>query len=276
MSENVGEGLAPFRWNDAIMTFEGQEETMMRKVQTSWLPLGVAFLMVAVLGVMGCAAPQEPAEETTAAAEEPAAEEEVEFLYVQHADGVTLQEGVLTLEGIGDTVLYFSDRPHRVVGRETLEEFLADWAEGEGSFAEVPPNAVLTAKQVDELRDLVVVLKDPVLTDGTLVYQVEVLDGPDAGSADFAALFIDVISVGHPAVGPTSPRGAARRTARRTTRRMLRREEAYEDAYGDDEQYYDDSSELEERLRELDDLLAQGLITEEDYEREKDELLRQY
>lgn len=241
--------------------------------------------MVAVLGVMGCAAPQEPAEEATSAAEEPAAEEpaaeqEVEFLYVQHAEGVTLQEGVLTLEGIGDTVLYFSDRPHRIVGRETLEEFLAAWTEGEESFAEVPPNAVLTARQVDELRDLVVVLKDPVLTDGTLVYQVEVLDGPDAGSADFAALFIDVISVGHPAVGPTSPRGAARRTARRTTRRVYRRQQYLDESsdYDDSDDYgdYDDDSELEERLRELDDLLDQGLITQEDYDREKEELLRQY
>ena len=258
---------------------------MFNTKDVSWLPGVASVLVVAVLGVMGCAAPEKTteeeaeemaADETAMAVEEEAAEEMVEYLFVQHAEGVTLEEGVLTLEGIGDTVLYFSDRPHRIVGRESLEEFLGDWTEGEESLADVPPNAVLTVKQENELRDLTVVLKDPVLTEGTLVYQVEVLDGPDAGSADFAALFIDVISVGHPAVGPTSPRGAARRTARRTTRRMLRREEAYDDAYGDDEQYYDDSSELEERLRELDDLLAQGLITEEDYEREKDELLRQY
>ena len=102
-------------------------------------------------------------------------------------------EGVLTLGGIGEDVLYFSDRPHRIVGRETLEKFLDAWDEGADSFEQTPPNAVLTVKQEDELRDLTVVLKNPVLTDGNLAYGVEVLDGPDAGSGEFAALFIDVI-----------------------------------------------------------------------------------
>ena len=37
---------------------------------------------------------------------------------------------------------------------------------------------------------------------------------------------------------------------------------------------YDEPSALEERLRELEDLLDQGLITQEDYDREKEELLR--
>jgi hypothetical protein len=242
-------------------------------------------LIVIFLGVMGCAAPEQTADEATeevaaVAAEEEADVEMVEYLFVQHAEGVTLQEGVLTLEGVGDEILYFSDRPHRIVGRETLEKFLEAWHEGEESFAEVPPNAVLTVKQEDELRDLTVVLKDPVLTEGNLAYQVEVLDGPDAGSGEFAALFIDVI--GAPMIGPTSVRGVARRTARRTTRRVNRRQDYLDDEYyeessdHDDEGPYDNDSELEERLRELDDLLDQGLITQEDYDREKEEVLREY
>ena len=101
------------------------------------------------------------------------------------------------------------------------------------------------------------------------------------GSGEFAALFIDVI--GAPLVGPTSVRGVARRTARRTTRRVNRRQdylddEYYEESadYDDGDDYYDESSELEEQLRKLDDLLQQGLITQEDYDREKEELLREY
>jgi hypothetical protein len=206
----------------------------------------------------------------------------VEYLFVQHAEGVTLAEGVLTLEGIGEDVLYFSDRPHRIVGRITLEDFLGSWDEGEESFAEVPPNAVLTVKQENELRDLTVVLKDPVLTEGTLVYQVEVLDGPESGSGDFAALFIDVI--GNPVTGPMGTvRRTSRRTARRTARRVDRRQDYYDEAQDqddgqdyDDSQTYDESSELEKRLRELDELLDQGLITQEDYDREKKELLDRY
>ena len=262
----------------------------MSRNKLSWSLTVAASSLVAVLGLGGCAAPQEPteepAEETAAVAtEEEGAVEEVEYLFVQHAEGVTLAEGVLTLEGIGEDVLYFSDRPHRIVGRVTLEDFLGSWHEGEESFGEVPPNAVLTVKQENELRDLTVVLKAPELTERTLVYQVEVLDGPDAGSGAFAALFIDVI--GDPISGPRGEvRRTARRTSRRTARRVNRREERREDYYDESQDYddqgpydndsYDESSELEERLRELDDLLDQGLITQEDYEREKDELLRQY
>ena len=253
-----------------------------------WVAALAVTLGFGVLGVIGCATPQEQAEETAEEAtamaiEEEAAVEEVEYLFVQHAESVTLAEGVLTLGGIGEDVLYFSDRPHRIVGRVPLEDFLGSWTEGEESFAEVPPNAVLTVKQEDELRDLTVVLKEPVLTEQTLVYQVEVLDGPDAGSGAFAALFIDVI--GDPISGPRGEvRRTARRTSRRTARRVDRRQDYYDESqdenYDDEGPYADDSddasSELEERLRELNDLLEQGLITQEDYDREKEELLRQY
>ena len=194
------------------------------------LVLAVTIAAVLVLGLWAASAyatPQTEEETTTEGGEEATGEEtvEVELLFVQHAEGVTLEGGVLTLKGIGEEVLYFSDRPHRIVGHEGLEDFLATWDEGEGSFKDIPPNAVLTVRKEDELRDVVVVLKSPVLADGNLVYQVEVLDGPESGSGDFAALFIDVVNVGRPMVGPTSPRGAARRTARRTARRVDRRQD---------------------------------------------------
>jgi hypothetical protein len=245
---------------------------------TIWRTLSVV-LVAGILVASGCAAPEKAPEEPSepVAAETPAAGAEtevemVEYLFVQHAEGAKLEAGVLTLEGVGHDILYFSDRPHRIVGRETLAEFLAAWTEGEESFEEIPPNAVLTTKQGDELRNLTVVLMNPVFSDGTLAYDVEVLDGPETGSGGFAALFIDVI--GAPMIGPTSVRGVARRTARRTTRRVNRRDEYMEEAgddYGDD--YYGGGGTVEEQLRELDDLLDQGLITQEDYDREKDEIL---
>lgn len=255
----------------------------MRRKTEAFLGMAVAVvLMVGVVVAIGCAAPERSAEET-ATAEAQAVVEEVEYLFVQHAEGVTLEEGVLTLDGVGEDLLYFSDRPHRIVGRVSLEDFLGSWDEGEESFDEIPPNAVLTVKQEDELRDLTVVLKGPVLTERSLAYQVEVLDGPDAGSGDFAALFIDVI--GDPVTGPRGEvrrqnRRVSRRTARRTARRVEGRDDYYEETQDYDEGPYaegsdDSSSDLEERLRELDDLLDQGLITQEDYDREKEELLRQ-
>ena len=115
----------------------------------------------------------------------------VEYLFAQHSERVTLQDGILTLYEIGEDVLYFSDRPHRIVGRETLVNFLEVWDEGKESFATIPPNAVLTVKQDDHLADLTVILKNPVLSGRDLVYEVEVLDGPESGSGNQAALFID-------------------------------------------------------------------------------------
>jgi hypothetical protein len=115
----------------------------------------------------------------------------VEYLFVQHAESVTLKDGLLTLEGIGDDVLYFSDRPHRIVGRKPVEWFVEAWDEGEDSFATNPPNAVLTVKKDQELVDLTLVLDHPVLTERTLVYTVEMLDGPESGTGAHAALFID-------------------------------------------------------------------------------------
>ena len=119
----------------------------------------------------------------------------------------------------------------------------------EESFAEVPPNAVLTVKQEEELRDLTVVLMSPVLTEGTLAYTVEVLDGPEAGSGALAALFIDVI--GDPISGPRGEmRRTARRTSRRTARRVDRRQDYYDEKQDDDDDGpYNESSDLEERAQ---------------------------
>jgi hypothetical protein len=185
---------------------------MRNKNESSWGMKVAAVLVMGVVVVTGCATPEQSTEEPAAvAAQEEAVDEMVEYLFVQHAEGVALKEGVLTLEGVGDDVLYFSDRPHRVVGRETIEEFLESWDQGDESFAEIPPNAVLTVKQKNELRDLTVVLTDPVLTDRTLVYQVEVLDGPESGTGDFAA------------APHIPPHGAANGTPRGPAPGLLRR-----------------------------------------------------
>lgn len=131
----------------------------------------------------------------------------IELLFVQHAAVATLEDGKLTLDGIGSSVLYFSDRPARIVGRESLAEFLDAWDQGDPSFALVPPNAVLTVVRHHEPLDLVVVLKDPVLNGDTLVYTVDVLDGPSSGSAEEAALFIDAFGVRPGRGSPGSPGG---------------------------------------------------------------------
>ena len=58
-----------------------------------------------------------------------------DFLFVQKATGATLN-GTLTLTGIADMTTYFADRPERVAGRTSTEDFLALF-EPSGTFSKV-------------------------------------------------------------------------------------------------------------------------------------------
>ena len=175
------------------------------------------------------AAAENVATEAVAADDQATKEEMVEFLFVQYAESVTLSEGVLTLKGVMPDTLYFSDRPHRIVGRVTSEKFVKSWDEGEGSFSEIPPNAVLAVMAKPVPLDLVAVLKNPVLEGDTLTYQVEVLDGPDSGVGEASALFIDTF--GFPLLEDIGD------SARETVDRIDRRVTDYGDSYDND---YDD------------------------------------
>jgi hypothetical protein len=130
----------------------------------------------------------------------------VELLFVQHANSVVLENGQLILEGISRDVLYFSDRPERIVGREPVEVFVDAWDDGEESFEVIPPNAILTVVTDGKPLDLAVVLKNPVLSGYSMIYDVEVLVGPDSGRGGKAALFIDAFGMelgrpGRPGLG---------------------------------------------------------------------------
>jgi len=139
---------------------------------------------------------------------------EIQALFVQTAKSVVFENGRLTLNGLAPTTLYFSDRPDRVVGHITSDEFLDAWDEGEDNFADDPPNAALSvfSHDGDEIHDIVVVLKDPALNGDVMTYNVEVLDGEMPASGGPSSLFIDVI--GRP-LTPVSVAGARRRRRRR-------------------------------------------------------------
>jgi hypothetical protein len=73
-------------------------------------------------------------------------------------------------------------------------------------------------------KDTVVVLKNPRLDKGDLLYTVDVVEGDASAEGQMCSLFIDTIGM------PLTPRSYAgrarrvvRRTARRTTRRVVRR-----------------------------------------------------
>jgi hypothetical protein len=145
---------------------------------------------------------------------------EIEALYVQSARGMAYDDGELTLQGITPTTILFSDRPDRITGHIPSEEFLNSWGEGDDSFADVPPNAVLSIFTEDEIHDVVVVLSNPALDGDQWSYSVDILDGEMPASGGASSLFIDMI--GRP-LTPVSVAGVHRRGRRRGRRRARRR-----------------------------------------------------
>jgi hypothetical protein len=127
----------------------------------------------------------------------------IEAMFVQTAHGMRYSGGRLTLVGLSRSTLYFADRPQRVVGHLHSRLFIELWGSGVHSFADDPPNAVLSfiephASTHDPAvpEDVVLVLRSPKLADDELTYYVEVLDGGLPDRSGGCVLFID--SFGRP------------------------------------------------------------------------------
>jgi hypothetical protein len=108
--------------------------------------------------------------------------ERIFTMFVQTAQGGHFapkpgEDGVyqLVLRGATAQTVYFSDRPHRLVGSVSTADFLA----GLGFSPENPPNAAIVAQTEDGGEDVIVVeLLNPDYDSGsqTLTYDVIVLD----------------------------------------------------------------------------------------------------
>ncbi len=144
--------------------------------------------------------------------------EDISALFVQTAHGAEHADGRLVLRGVTPSTLYFSDRPQRVVGHLHTAEFVGLWDDGEDSFQEDPPNAVLAfvAQGEETPQDVVITITDPVVTGADLSYAATVLDGTLPKRAGACTLFIDPF--GRP-LSPVSLAGMNRRDRRRDRRR---------------------------------------------------------
>ncbi len=150
--------------------------------------------------------PSKPADDST---------KQADFLFVQTASGLKFDKAgsKLTLEGVSPVTLYFSDRPDRIAGNMKTAKFVPFWSTGKDSFLKDPPNADVSILEGEELRQVVVVLRDPVLQAGNLTYTVKVLQGDMPEKGADVSVFIDII--GMPRT-PFSYAGAARRGYRRS------------------------------------------------------------
>jgi hypothetical protein len=145
--------------------------------------------------------------------------DEIESMFVQTAPRAASDGARLTLEGVTPATLFFSDRPQRVVGHLSTADFVGLWGDGENSFAEDPPNAVLAylEPEDDAPEDAVVVLRDPRAAEGSVSYAIDVLEGSVPSETGPVSLFIDPL--GRP-LSPGSVAGVHRRHRRRRGRRF--------------------------------------------------------
>ena len=143
--------------------------------------------------------------------------DQIEALFVQSAHGLTSSAGTVTFHGLAHATLFFADRPQRVVGHLSSRKFVDQWGEGEDSFAEDPPNAVVSfLEDGDETpEEVTMTIRDPHLDGTTLTYKIDILDGALPAQAGPCSLFIDPI--GRP-LSPMSVAGVRRRERRRDRR----------------------------------------------------------
>src|SRR5213082_3934292 len=119
----------------------------------------------------------------------------IEALFVQSAHGLTTSNGSVTLHGLAHATLFFADRPQRVVGHLSSRKFVSQWGDGENSFAEDPPNAVVSFLEDGDAtpEEVTVTIRDPQLDGDSLTYNIDILDGKLPAKAGPCALFIDPI-----------------------------------------------------------------------------------
>ncbi|WFB35930.1 SHOCT domain-containing protein [Kiritimatiellota bacterium B12222] len=206
-----------------------------------------------------------------------------EFLFVQNAEFGSFADGRLTFKG-NAPVIFFSDRPYRVTGHAKLQEFIDSWDSGEGSFAQNPPNAVLSILG-DEVQSFVVVLSDPQLTAESVSYKVDVEEGNIPAEFKDASLFIDNeawAAVGGIVAGRATARRSQEREAAAYSQGQLSAQQstapaavapAPAPAPAPAAAPAASSSTPEQQLAQLKQMLDNGLITQDQYNAKQKEIL---
>ncbi len=178
-------------------------------LNTKIVAIGCAVLTCGALLLRSGAAPEpsaSPAKSGSTAKKSKIAQ----LLFVQNASGLSSTEGKITLHGVEEMTVCFSDRPMRLAGHMLTKNFVPMWSEGQNSFLKDPPNATLSILQGKDVASTVVTLRNPQLSGNDLTYDVTLLEGSLPENAGPCSLFIDII--GCP-LTPMSFAGAARRGA---------------------------------------------------------------
>lgn len=92
-------------------------------------------------------------------------------IFVKLAQEATLADGILTLHDVGGNMLWFSDRPFPYSGSMDIARLIEACHDGDDSFADNPPNAVLSGMSVDGKVAILVVLIAPRYEDNALSFR---------------------------------------------------------------------------------------------------------
>jgi len=214
------------------------------------------------------AASQALSEQTTPVSDET----DVSWLYVVNATGGSFDGKTITLHDVPPTLM-FSDRPHRIYGHMTLSELLPMVKEGPDSFVENPPNAVLSTFREGELpTEATVTMFDAGIDGENLTFTVNVLDGSIPATFGPASLFVDSHHHHHVAGAVIVGAAIANNNEPET---VVVREPTY--VYTVDPAPAAASAPApataQSRLADAKSLFDQGLITEAEYGRKREEIL---
>ena len=150
----------------------------------------MAVGFVGMLLLVGCGSDSD--------SESVSAGDEASLLFVQDADGGTLDGYLLTMIEVSPNTGWFTDRPNREAGQMSTADFVSLWDEG-GTFADDPPNADLACQVDGGTVSVVVELSSPVVNGRTLSYDVVRVGDTPVGDFDCDGnihLFIDGVKTG--------------------------------------------------------------------------------
>jgi hypothetical protein len=202
-------------------------------------------------------------------------ETDVSWLYVVNATGGSFDGKTITLHDV-PPALMFSDRPNRIWGHMTLSELLPLVKEGPDNFIVNPPNAVLsTFREGDLPTEATVVMHDARIDGANLLFSVDVMDGSIPATFGPASLFVDSHH-GHHAAGAFIVGAAVGNAAadNNDTETVVVREPTY--VYTVDPAPaapVPAPATAQSRLADAQRLFEQGLITEDEYARKREQIL---
>ena len=112
------------------------------------------------------------------------------YLFIQNAEAMSFKGDKLTLSGISDKVVWFTDRPNHGAGELSLELFIEGWPKGTDSFATDPPNVALTIEG-SASGPLVAVISNPRMDGADLIYDARVIYGTVPESGGRTSMVVD-------------------------------------------------------------------------------------